>query len=600
MERPAPSPQEGISYPISSTSLSDVSSSASRSGKRKEKAPLRSLKKARGQQENYSIRYYLNTNPHMILSRIKNNTLDLSYMNISSLDGLLELPGIATIAHVVLAYNLIKEIKREDFTHLNRLITLDLSNNLIEFLFTDGFAELESLSNLFLNDNIIRTIQHDSFAGLNNLKQLSLSHNRLQEISSAMFTGTFNLEQLDLSNNQIKAIEPFSFVRLTFLKKLKLNDNRLTKLTSDMFDVPKAEGYINTRTGKTHFQLNYLEELDLRNNQLISIPTGIFPHTPALQRLLLAHNQIAKISNPTIAALKKLSSLKMLNVVNNKFSDVELKNIKNGLPTVEVITAIPTEEPILEIEQLANLSREKRVPEQKEPTPRIPIRLPARTSLRTYIDDPSFDFSDHRYTKDNETFYGLDRLNLTSLNGLLELPGIQEVSRLYLDHNKLKTIPARAFAGLNQLKAIILSSNELISFDQHAFENIPHLTAVYLNNNHLSRLHPEVFEQFKNSQTLNLDENQIETLAPFTFKELKKLKTLSLGHNALSVLTPEMLIGLENLERLDIPMNKLSRLDPALFIPLKKLTFLNIQGNPLSKENVTEIKNSLPHVELFF
>lgn len=621
MERPPkaarvlPEPQERISVPANPSY--DDGSSTPTGSKRKGQAPMQALKKPRAQ-ESFSIAYYLKNNLQAILSRIKGNILDLSHMNISSLDGLLSIPGIRNIAHIVLAHNVIKQVKRGDFAGLGHLITLDLSSNLLEFLLTDSFAELESLSNLFLNNNIIRAIQHDSFAGLNNLKQLSLSHNRLQEISSEMFTGVGNLEQLDLSDNQINIIEPYTFVRLTFLKKLKLKGNQLSLVTDAMFNAPKREGFVDIRIEKSKsFQLRNLEELDLRNNKLITIPTSVLPRTPALQRLLLANNQIAQITDSNISALKRLTNLKILDISNNQLSEATVKKITAAFPGVNIIATVAME-PTLEIEQLVKMSQEKKLREQQQEESaseilsqmpkqakrkEAPSARPPQTiiSLRTYLNDRSFSFGARRYkSNENERWYELDHLDLDSLDGLLEIPFIQNTVRIYLDHNKLKAIPRRSFEGLIQLRDIILSSNNIATLDPESFAGVPNLKSVYLDNNHISVLRPELMQQFKNIQILNLDENQISSWPPLIFKDLNKLTELSVGHNDLKQLQPEMLVGLDNLERLDIPANQFTHLDPSLFTPLKKLTFLNLIDNPLSKENVKAIERTLPQVTVAF
>lgn len=566
--------------------------------KRKEFIPTRSLKKQRGQEESFSIAYYLKTNPLLILGRIQGDTLDLSYLRISNLDGLASIPGIGRIKHVSLAHNLIREVKREDFAGISHITSLDLSNNLLEFLLVDSFAELSNLTNLFLNDNIIRILQQDAFTGLNTLKQLSLSRNRIKELDDKMLKGVFNLEELDLSNNEITTLEPHIFVSLSFLKKLKLNNNRITQLAGIMF-----EGF--RLKGQSFNGLRYLELLDLRTNKLTEIPTTILARMPALAQLLLADNQIARVTDQNITALKKAVGLKKIDLAGNQLTATGLKKLTRALPNVEIIATAPMEisenverlmsefsatKSISDIEQ--KLLEERRVQEAKK-------TIVNPVSLRAYLNE-SFAFERRlNKTEQGKQSYNLSRLNLTSLDGLLDLPYIHTASRIYLNENKLKIIPSRAFFDLGA-EDIMLGSNEIEIIDPHAFEEVPQLKAVYLYNNRITALTPEIARQFKNIQLLDLEKNQISMLSLFVFKDLSYLKTLNLSYNRLESLRAEMLVGLENLETLSISHNQLRYVNPSVFAPLKKLTSVDLTGNPLSAEHVAAIKKAFPKIEVFF
>ncbi|GMU18978.1 MAG: hypothetical protein AMXMBFR12_01700 [Candidatus Babeliales bacterium] len=595
--------QEGISHPASPSS-SDGSATPSGSGKRKEREPIRALKKPRGQQQSFSIAYYLQHNPQEILSRIQGSTLDLSHMNLASLDGLLKIPGISHIRNLSFAHNHIREIHREDFSGLSHLISLDLSSNLFEFLTTDSFAQLENLTHLFLNDNIIRTIQHDAFAGLNNLKHLSLAHNRLQEIYPQLFTGVPHLEQLDLNNNQIKNIEPHAFSSLAFLKKLKLNKNQLTKLTGPMFEGTKFQ----REQIRGRDKLSALTELDLRDNKLTEIPTSILAHLPQIEILLLANNMIAQLTAQNITALKKASTLKSLDLVNNKLKDADLKKLQDALPRVKITATVAMETTHAVEEFMGQFAAAKSMSdiEQKLIEEQEEAEEFARTSLtrlhgspRGLLNDENFDFRSLIHGTYGK-WYELNNLNLTSLDGLLEIPYIHDVFRIYLHKNKLKTVPANAFAGLTQLEDIHLSSNQIETFDPHAFDGLLKLDSVYLDANRIVVLTPEMMKQFKNIKGLILSDNNISQLPPYIFKDLTQLKSLWLGHNSLTQLTPEMLVGLENLESLALPKTQFTYLDPVLFKPLKKLKHLNLAAIPLSPENKEAIKKALPGVYILF
>lgn len=630
-EQQAPRPQrslsrEDVSYPAS-PSPSEASMSSTSGSKRKSLIPTRSIKKAR-QSENFTINSYLQKNPQLIMSRIQGDILDLSGLSITGLDGLLTIPGIQNVHTISLNHNAISQIERKDFAGLSQLITLDLSNNDIEILATDGFAELTNLTNLFLNNNRIFNFEHDSFAGLNSLKKLSLAHNRLTVIPQKMFAGAHNLEELFLQDNAINDIEKYAFADIPLLKKLKLNKNQLTKLTGPMFEgTPYKREQFSGRD-----KLNALQELDLRDNKLTEISTSILVHVPNLQIFLLANNQINQITNANIAALKKASHLKTINLVSNRLSDADLKKLKAALPNVKIIATVS-----MEITQMAQELMKISTEEHKKFAEEEHKKIAASKSLSDFkkqiaheqvereihasdilsginksitdlINSKNFDFRTYLISWANKyipyspiTFwYKLRNLGLTSLEGLKELPHIKDIYLIDLNHNLISTIPAGIFSGLSELDDIDLSNNKIATIDPMAFANLPKLNQLDLSFNLLTDLKPNTFREPHNLHILLLDGNGIENLPSELFKNLTELQTLSLGDNKLKQITSDNLVGLENLETLNLSNNKINYLNPAIFKVFKNLKRLNITDNPLDKNNLEAIKEVLPNTDINF
>jgi insulin-like growth factor-binding protein complex acid labile subunit len=602
----SPLTQERESYPIS-PSPSEASVSAT-SGKRKQSIPARAFKRTRAN-ESFSITYYLQNNPNLIKSRINGNTLDLSGLSLSSLDGLLAVPGIKSIVNMSLSHNMITHIERKDFAGLSQLVTLDLSNNDIAFLETDGFAELPQLTNLFLNNNRIFGIEHESFAHLDHLKKLSLSHNRLTVISPKLFAGIPNLEELDLTDNSIADIERHTFSDVSFLKKLKLNKNQLTKLTGPMFEGTK---YKREQIGGRD-RLSALLELDLRDNKLTEIPTVILVHLPNLQRLLLSNNHIAQITPQNIAALKKATSVKYIDLVNNKLTDTVLKKLKDALPQVTVIATVAMET----TETVGNLITQFSAAEglsdiahtlEEAHEEQVSTAAHAISQLQHTI--KSYENSYRKYIKtisEKDTpfspisfWYDFKNLGLNSLEGLLEFPDMHDMTIIDLSYNALTSIQANSFAGLNKLQGIDLANNKISFIDPLAFANVPNLNHLYLNSNSLTQLTPDVFKDLKNLEILVLDNNQIEQFPVGIFKGLSNLSSLSLANNKISSITIQDLAALENLKHLTLHGNQIKNLDPEILIPFKHLRYLDIRSNPLTQQNIDALKKALPRVKIIF
>lgn len=604
---PSPLLPERASYPIS-PSPSEASVSTAGSSKRKQLTPARAFKRTR-QNESFSITYYLQNNPNLIKSRIQGNTLDLSGLSLSSLDGLLAVPGIKSILNMSLSHNMITRIERKDFAGLSQLMTLDLSNNDIAFLETDGFAELAQLTNLFLNNNRIFGAEHDSFAHLNNLKKLSLSHNRFNILSQKLFAGMPHLEELDLTDNAIADVDRHTFSDVSFLKKLKLNKNQLTKLTGPMFEGTK---YKREQIGGRD-RLSALLELDLRDNKLIEIPTTILVHLPNLQRLLLSNNQIAQITPQNIAALKKATSLKYIDLINNKLTDATFKKLKEALPHIEIIATIAMET----TQAVGNLIRQFSAAEglsdiahtlEEAHEEQVSTAAQVISQLQHTIKNYEKSYRKHIKTvSEKDTpfspisfWYDFKNLGLNSLEGLLEFPDIHDMTIIDLSYNMLTNIPTYSFSGLQRLQEIDLAHNKISSIDPLAFANVPNLSNLYLSFNLLSQLAPTVFHDLKSLKVLLIDNNKFTQLPPGLFKNLSHLINLSLADNQISQIDAGHLIGLENLSNLDLKNNQIKSLDTAIFIPFKKIKTIDLRSNPISQENIEALKKALPNTKIYF
>lgn len=119
----------------------------------------------------------------------------------------------------------LKNIRKQDFIHLNTLIALRLSHNKIEFVPEDVFTTLWNLELLDLKNNQIKAINDETFINLSSLKVIKLNHNKLETISSELFYKNINLIEINLSNNILKIIGFQCFTNLQNLKELYLNNN---------------------------------------------------------------------------------------------------------------------------------------------------------------------------------------------------------------------------------------------------------------------------------------------------------------------------------------------------------------------------------------
>lgn len=204
---------------------------------------------------------------------------------------------------------------------------------------------------------------------------------------------------------------------------------------------------------------------------------------------------------------------------------------------------------------------------------------------------------------------------LTSVNcagkGLTELPaGIPtKVVKLFLDHNKLSTIPSFSFKGLKSLVYLDLKSNKISSLPEKAFTGAESLTTLFLSTNMITDIDTEAFEGLNYLQVLNLGENKVHgmfdlgyvpnlqqlvlqgnQLVSVTFpeeaKDLKTLHDITLSLNHITNLTSLSFLALENarVKRLDLARNDISHISAESFLPLTELQSLKIGFNPLNTQ----------------
>lgn len=83
--------------------------------------------------------------------------------------------------------------------------------------------------------------------------------------------------------------------------------------------------------------------------------------------------------------------------------------------------------------------------------------------------------------------FNLNFKHLKDLDGLLAIPGIEEVTALYADHNQITTITRDILHGLPKLKTLSLYGNHLTTITPDIFNELPDLKVLNLSNNRLNQ-----------------------------------------------------------------------------------------------------------------
>ncbi|MYA98496.1 leucine-rich repeat protein, partial [Candidatus Poribacteria bacterium] len=231
--------------------------------------------------------------------------------------------------------------------------------------------------------------------------------------------------------------------------------------------------------------LSALTVLGLSNNQLTSLPVGVFDELSALTNLVLHNNQLTVLS---AGVFDGLTALTQLQLNNNQ------------------LTTLPTD---------------------------VFDELSALTDL---------------YLQNNQltslsagAFNGLTALTQLLLNNnqLTTLPAgvfdkLTALTELWLNANQLTSLPADVFDGLSALTQLYLDNNQLDTLSSDVFDGVSGLTSLLLNTNQLTSLPADVFDGLSALSILHLHNNQLSTVSAGVFEGLAALTQLLLSGNSVN------------------------------------------------------------------
>ena len=318
---------------------------------------------------------------------------------------------------------------------------------------------------------------------------------------------------LDLRRTGIHALQAQDFDGLSSLTSLSLGENRLATL---------PEGILGG--------LNSLQRLEMPGNSLSTLPEGVFSQLSSLTWLDLSNNSLTALPEGIFSGLANLETLWL-----------------NG----NSLTELP-DEAFQDLSRLVDLN----------------LGFNSLTALPEGV------------------FDGLSALQKLQLheNSLLELPGglflelsdpealipigsrrqPAKLGSLWLQGNRLRTLPQDVFQGLGNLRALLLNRNSLMALPEGVFGELSHLEALFLSDNSIASLPEGIFQGLSRLEQLELDRNRLTLLPEAVFSGLIHLEWLDLSANSLSALAPGIFQGLSRLEELRLDGNRLAALPPGL------------------------------------
>ncbi|XP_076446400.1 uncharacterized protein LOC143283894 [Babylonia areolata] len=280
--------------------------------------------------------------------------------------------------------------------------------------------------------------------------------------------------------------------------------------------------------------LGQLQLLDLSNNSLTLLHTGLFTNMTKLTTLSLCGNRIEVLED---RVFESLHAVHVLNLAFNKLRSLN-NSVLFGLDSVQVL----------------NLTN----------------NLIGQVS--------------------NQTFLYLHRLKVLDLshNRLQYLPtdaflGLTSVHTILLCNNYLTDIMG-AFHGLQQLSALDLSYNRLDALENDTFADLQQLSSLQLSFNNISNISPTVFTFSAVLKRLDLQGNSLEQLQGGLFDNLSSLQHLDLSQMPyLQWISCDALESVVSLRFLNVSHNpQLSFLPPQLLAHLPQLSVLDLRSNNLS------------------
>lgn len=301
-----------------------------------------------------------------------------------------------------------------------------------------------------------------------------------------------------------------------------------------------------------------LKELDMRENQVHSLTAQIVSY-PNLEVLDLGQNELATIEDNVFDALSKL---KMLSIRNNRLRILSPSTF-HGLKSLLVLDLSTNQLETLEDGVFSGMD-----------------------ALQT------LNLGQNRISNiARSAFENLSRLrHLTLTDNFLRVfpssKGLLSLSSLYLDMNRIGTVPSRIFEIVPDIQLLNLDGNLISHVVDDAFETTrgcSQIRRLSLRDNLLTSVPRRAMACLTNLEVLDLSGSQFEFLTDLDFKGLQRLRALTLSNLPyLKVIRNGTFSAQLALRELNVHSNRqLSAIDCGSFANAVKLRRLDLHGNAL-------------------
>ncbi|TRY62905.1 hypothetical protein TCAL_07138, partial [Tigriopus californicus] len=468
-----------------------------------------------------------------------------------------------------------------------------------------GVKQVQNLnvacSDVFFFESQLRS---DHFGNLPHLKELSIRYCKIRQLPPRSFVSLARLKTLSINTFNADwtslVLEPDyeSFVGLDLLESLDLTNNNVHSLPPGLFcplsNLRSLNLSQNTLLDSEHLGLNAREKVNcqiplqtliLSRNELKSISPGSLTILTRLKSLDLSFNNLGVLMDSTFKALVNLEILdlshnRLVALPPNIFgSTVKLREIHLANNTIGTINLDAFHN--LTNLQVLNLSGNSL--DENWIKPGIFQGL-----FHLIILDLS---SNHISRIDTQLFTDLSALQVLNLafNNIHTISSNSFVNQanlhiLLISHNELEALHYHTLSGLTVLDSLTLDHNKLHSIDKTALKNCTNLKSISVNHNFLTQV-PEAFHHQSSLQSIDLSSNVIGVLKRESLQTLPNLITFKIARNELSRIGDGSFLECPNLHNLDLSGNRLDQLKQDTFKDLRNLTALNLAENQLQDIN---------------
>ncbi|KAF6778175.1 hypothetical protein AHF37_02378 [Paragonimus kellicotti] len=324
--------------------------------------------------------------------------------------------------------------------------------------------------------------------------------------------------------------------------------------------------------------------LDLSNEELQQLPSGVFDDLTWLTELYLYENKLSSLP-PSIGRLTNLRLLlvqqnllaklpkEMANLIKLEQLDLRHNRLEGSLP-VCISSMFNLKNLLLKYNKLTCI---KGIEKLKQLTCLVVCQNCLKQELPSAIGEltrlTTLDLSHNQLTSLPENIgdcRALRNLNLQH-NQLERLPesmgNLVNLCKLSVKYNQLTEIP-KSLSRCKELDEFNVENNQLSSLPDDLLCNLPKLKNITLSRNSFTSFPAGGPGQFRTCYSLNIDHNRISDIPSAIFTEANGLTRLNLCDNNITFLVPadsnelealpEDLSGLVSLQELNVVCNRLT------------------------------------------
>lgn len=242
--------------------------------------------------------------------------------------------NLTNLTYLSLAYNHLEEIPRHIFSHMPKIITMDLADGNVQRIYSDDFRNINELQHLILLNNEIKIIEKNSIP--RTIRNIHLGRNHLKTLNGTLRDNEF-IELLFVNDNYLETLDNELPINSIYLRSLLAQHNRLQNLTQDISKFQNLDAvfiYSNELKSLNGVFRNAtkLQTLVAYDNQIEHLASDEFLRATDLQELQLSNNNI-KATNKSLLTLQKL---RVCNLSKNLIAEFSLNEIR-GLKELQII-----------------------------------------------------------------------------------------------------------------------------------------------------------------------------------------------------------------------------------------------------------------------